>query len=83
MKTSMEYPIRFWATLLAALLLYQWSTEASASKCKYEKQIDMTLDLSLTEQLSVSAVAGDVLKDSSGTIRSRNIVGHVEVPREG
>ena len=60
MRTSMVYPIRFWALILAGLLLYQFSTEAIAGSCKFEKNIDMTLDLSNSELLSVSAAAGDL-----------------------
>lgn len=44
MKTSVAFPIRFWATLLAILLMYQFSTEASADGCKYEKEIETPTD---------------------------------------
>jgi hypothetical protein len=72
----MIYPIRFWAVLLAGLLLYQFSTELSADYCKYEKQIEKVLDLSSTETLSIIAVAGDLevtgVKDSrEAVIRGR------------
>ena len=60
MRTSMAFPIRFWATLLAGLLVYQFSTEVSADWCKYEKEIDLTLDLSGSEVLAISAAAGDL-----------------------
>jgi hypothetical protein len=60
MRTSMTYPIRFWALLLTALLMYQFSTSASADWCKYEKEIDLTLDLSASDVLAISAAAGDL-----------------------
>jgi len=60
MKTSMVLPIRFWAIVLACLLVFQFSSEAVADSCKYEKKIDMTLDLSNSELLTISAVAGDL-----------------------
>jgi len=60
MRTSMTYPIRFWAVVLAGLLIYQFSIEASADWCKYEKNIDLTLDLSDSDLLAVSAAAGDL-----------------------
>ena len=60
MRTSMTYPIRFWALLLAALLIYQFSTDALADSCKYEKIIDTTLDLTGSEVLTIAATAGDL-----------------------
>ena len=60
MRTAMTYPIRFWAMLLTALLIYQFSTEASAESCKYEKKIEKTLDLSKSELLTINARAGDL-----------------------
>jgi len=60
MRTSMAYPIRFWALVLSCLLIYQFSTEASADWCKYEKEIDLTLDLSASDVLAISAAAGDL-----------------------
>ena len=60
MRTSMTYPIRFWALLLGGLLLYQFSTEVLAESCKYEKEIDLTLNLSSAETLSILAAAGDL-----------------------
>lgn len=60
MRTAMMYPIRFWAVLLAALLLFQISSEASAESCKYEKNIEKTLDVSKSELLAISATAGDL-----------------------
>jgi hypothetical protein len=60
MKTPMTYPIRFWALVLTALLLYQFSTNASAESCKYEKIIDKTMDLSGSEVLRIAAAAGDL-----------------------
>ncbi len=60
MRTSMVYPIRFWTLVLSCLLIYQFSTEASADWCKFEKEIDMTLDLSASDVLAISAAAGDL-----------------------
>jgi len=77
MKTSMAFPIRFWATLLAALLLYQFSTEAIADLCKYEKEIELTLDLSGSDELAISAAAGDL--DIRGVSGSDEAVIHGKV----
>ena len=60
MRTSMTYPIRFWAFLLVCLLIFQFSSEAVASWCKYTTDIEMTLDLSDTDELAISAVAGEL-----------------------
>ena len=60
MRTTMTFPIRFWAVLLTALLLYQFSAETMAESCKYEKNIDITLDLSNSEILTIAAAAGDL-----------------------
>ncbi len=60
MRTSMAFPIRFWSILLTFLLIYQFSTEASADWCKYEKEFDLTLDLSSSEVLAINAAAGDL-----------------------
>jgi len=59
-KTAMTFSIRFWAIALTALLIYQFSTEVSADNCKYEKNIDKTLDVSKSETLAISAAAGDL-----------------------
>ena len=60
MRKSMVYPIRFWALVLSCLLIYQFSTEASADWCKFEKDIDLTLDMSASDVLAVFAAAGDL-----------------------
>ena len=60
MRKAMLYPIRFWALLLTALLVYQFSTEVSADWCKYKKDIDLTLDLSDSDVLTIAAAAGDL-----------------------
>jgi DUF4097 and DUF4098 domain-containing protein YvlB len=60
MRTSMTYPIRFWALLLAGLLLYQFSAEAFADYCKYDKEINLEMDLSSSDSLSIFAAAGDL-----------------------
>ena len=77
MRNSMIYPIRFWALLLAGLLLYQFSTEAFADDCKYEKKIDMTLDLSSSDSLSIIAAAGDL--DITGLAGTQEAVIHGRV----
>jgi DUF4097 and DUF4098 domain-containing protein YvlB len=56
----MTYPIRFWAVILSGLLLYQFSTEVLGDSCKYEKDIDLTLNLSDSDKLSIYAAAGDL-----------------------
>lgn len=60
MRTPMAYPIRFWAILLFCLLLYQFGSEANADWCKYEKNIDVKLDLADSELLAITAAAGDL-----------------------
>lgn len=77
MKTPMTYPIRFWAILLAGLLIYQFSTEALADWCKYEKDIELTLDVSDSEVLVISAAAGDL--DVRGVSGSDTAVIHGKV----
>jgi len=59
-KTAMTFSIKFWAFTLAALLIYQFSTEVSADNCKFEKNIDKTLNVSNSEILAISAAAGDL-----------------------
>ena len=77
MRTSMAFPIRFWASLLAILLMYQFSTDASADWCKYEKEIDLTLDLSDSDVLLITAAAGDL--DVQGVSGSDKAVIHGKV----
>lgn len=77
MKTSTVYPIRFWALLLSGLLIYQFSTEAEADWCKYEKEIDLTLDLASSEVLAIAAAAGDL--DIIGVAGSDKAVIHGKV----
>jgi len=60
MRTTMIYPIRFWTLVLSCLLIYQFSTEASADWCKFEKDINLTLDLSASDVLAISAAAGEL-----------------------
>lgn len=59
-RAATKYPIRFWAVVLAALLIYQFSSNASADSCKFEKKIEKTLDLSNSELLKITAAAGDL-----------------------
>jgi hypothetical protein len=56
----MAYSIRFWAIVLIALLIYQFSSNAAADSCKFEKKIEKTLDLSKSELLTITAMAGDL-----------------------
>lgn len=77
MRTAMSYPIRFWALLLAALLLIQISSEASAESCRYEKNINKTLDVSKSELLAISATAGDL--DIVGVSQSGQVIIHGRV----
>ncbi len=44
MRTSMAFPIRFWATVLAGLLIFQFSSEALADSCEYKTDIELTLE---------------------------------------
>lgn len=60
MMKAMVYPIRFWALVLIGLLALYFSSEAGADWCKYEKKFDLTLDVSDSDVLSVSAGAGDL-----------------------
>ena len=60
MRTSMTYPMRFWAVVLIILLAFQFTTDASADWCKFEKDIDLTLDLSSSDILAITASAGDL-----------------------
>lgn len=60
MRTSMTYPIRFWAVVLIILLAFQVTSEASADWCKYEKDIDLTLDVSDSHTLAITAAAGEL-----------------------
>jgi len=52
--------MRFWAILLVCLLIYQFSTDAEADWCKFEKDIELTLDLTGSDLLAVTAAAGDL-----------------------
>ncbi|NOR18880.1 MAG: DUF4097 family beta strand repeat protein [Xanthomonadales bacterium] len=60
MRTSMTYPMRFWAFLLVCLLIFQYSSEAVADWCKYEKDIELSLDMSSSDILSIAAAAGEL-----------------------
>ena len=76
-RTAMTFSIRFWAIALAALLIYQFSTEVSADSCKFEKNIDKTLDESKSEILVISAAAGDL--DVIGVSGTGQVVIHGRV----
>ena len=60
MRKSMKYPIRFWALVLTGLLIYQFSTNVNADSCKFKKDIDLTIDLSSSDDLTINAAAGDL-----------------------
>jgi DUF4097 and DUF4098 domain-containing protein YvlB len=60
MRTSMTYPIRFWATVLAFLLIFQFRSEVLADSCEYKTDIELTLDVSNSDVLAIAAVAGDL-----------------------
>lgn len=60
MMKAMVYPIRFWAIVLIGLLALYFSSEARSDWCKYEKEFDLTLDVSSSDVLSIVAVAGDL-----------------------
>ena len=60
MRTSMTYPIRFWAFLLVCLVIFQYSSEAVADWCKYEKDIELSIDLSNSDILAIAAAAGEL-----------------------
>jgi len=58
--TALTFPLRFWAIVPVALLICQFSSNAAADECKFEKKIEKTLDLSNSERLSISAAAGEL-----------------------
>jgi hypothetical protein len=68
MRTSMTYPIRFWALILSGLLLYQFSSEALADRCKFEKDIDLTPDLSTSDILSINAIHPMILAPATSEV---------------
>ena len=76
-RTAMAFSIRFWAIALVALLLYQFSTDVSADNCKFEKNIDKTLDVSNSETLAISAGAGDL--DVTGVSGTGQVIIHGRV----
>lgn len=87
MRTTMIYPIRFWALLLSCLLIYQFSTSASADGCKLEKDIDLTLDVSASDVLAISAAADDLdIVGVSGSMQAVISYAwldlHIDVPQE-
>lgn len=77
MRTSMAIPIRFWATLLAGLIMYQYSINVSADWCEFEKEIDLTLDVSDSDTLVITAAAGDL--DIRGVAGTKQAVIHGKV----
>jgi len=84
MKRNMTFPIRFWGILLAFLLLYQFSTTAEASDCKYEKKINLELDLSDSQSLAINALAGDLqIYGVEGSISAKDFGGDFRVDKDG
>lgn len=78
MRTSMAFPIRFWAVVLACLFLYDLASNVVfADSCKFEKEIDLTLDLTDSDSLIILAAAGDL--DISGVPGSNQAVIHARV----
>lgn len=68
MKTSKIYPIRYWALVLTGMLLFLFSSVALGDSCKFEKDIDLTLDLADSDMLSIFAAAGELdIEGVSGT----------------
>lgn len=60
MRTSMTNTYRLWTPLLTGLLLFLLSADAFAGPCKYDRDFDLTLDVSSSEKLSILAAAGDL-----------------------
>lgn len=60
MMKSMKYPFRFWAIVLTGLVAWHLGAEALAFDCKYDKEITLTLDLSTSELLAITAGAGEL-----------------------
>lgn len=56
MRTSMTYPIRFWAFLLVCLLIFQFGTEAIADRYQVEHNIDVTLDSYDADKSAIAAI---------------------------
>ena len=56
----MVFPIRFWTVVLAGLLAFHFSNEALADSCKYDRDIDLELDLSNSDELAIAAGAGSL-----------------------
>jgi len=72
MKTSMTYSIRFGAVVVTGVLLFSFSSVALGGSCKFEKNIDLTLDLADSQTLSIYAAAGEL--DVSGVSGSDQAV---------
>jgi DUF4097 and DUF4098 domain-containing protein YvlB len=66
-------------TVLGAVLL---ASSAHASSCKYEKAIDVTLDVSGSELLSVAAAAGDLTITGRASSAEAKVRGKVCVSEE-
>jgi hypothetical protein len=81
-RTALTYPIRFWAIVLAALLIFQFSSNASADTCKFEKKIEKTLDLSAAGSLVITSQAGDLEVAGAPGSRAAVIRGRVCASKE-
>lgn len=82
MRKNMTFPIRFWGTLLGILLIYQFSTAAEAGDCKYEKELNLELDLSNSDSLTINAVAGSLQIDGSSGAQNATINGRICVSKK-
>ncbi len=76
-RTALTFSIRFWAIVLVALLIFQFSGNASADSCRFEKKIEKTLDVSNSELLTITAAAGDL--DVVGVSGSGKAIIHARV----
>ena len=82
MRKKLEFPMRFWGALLVLLLIFQFSTAAEASDCKFEKTISLQLDLANSESLAIDARAGDLDIEGVSNSNMAEIEGHVCVSKE-
>lgn len=69
--------MRFWGVLLVLLLIYQLSTAAAAGNCKFEKKINLDLDLSGSDSLIINALAGDLQIGGTKGSNEARIEGHL------
>ena len=82
MRTKMAFPIRFWGVLLILLLIYQLGTAAAAGSCKFEKKINLELDLTSSDSLIINALAGDLKISGIKAGNMARIEGYLCVSRQ-